>query len=139
VKRTGSSAPATSQEAWPGVAPNGLTPRGSEPQWNADRRARFAKRAPRPLGAEVGLRVCRRSASLLLLLFRRVVLSEAKPTRLVRFGEAQLGHVASLFCPPYKEWRLQNSGAQRAARTYSLIRPREAGEGDHAKHGGGGL
>ena len=41
----GSRAPATSQEAWPGVAPNGLTPCGSEPWRNADRRARFAKRA----------------------------------------------------------------------------------------------
>src|SRR5208282_3911170 len=37
------------------------------PWWNAGRRARSAERAPRPYGAEVGLRACRRSASLLFV------------------------------------------------------------------------
>ena len=51
---TGSSAPAASQEAWPGVAPKGPTPRRQEPRWNADRRARPAGRAPHARWPEVG-------------------------------------------------------------------------------------
>jgi hypothetical protein len=38
---TGSSALVTSQEAWPGVAPEGRKPRRQEPRWNAVRRARY--------------------------------------------------------------------------------------------------
>ncbi len=70
---TGSSAPATSQEAWPGVAPKGRTPRRQEPRWNADRRARPAGRAPRPMARRMDTCVCRRSAS-----FSFVIASEAK-------------------------------------------------------------
>jgi hypothetical protein len=53
-------------------------------------------------------------------------------------------HSSSLIVPGFRFapsglLGLQNSGAtKRAAGMVSLIRPRAAGEGDHAKHGGGG-
>jgi hypothetical protein len=37
-----------------------------------------------------------------------------------------------------RQWLGIARALSRAARTMRLIRPREAGEGDHAKHGGGG-
>jgi hypothetical protein len=51
----------------------------------------------------------------------RVVLSEAKPTRLQRFDDAQRGHDALRLSPPYRIGFSNNSGASasRARRTLS--------------------
>ena len=42
------------------------SPLGTEPRWDADRRARSDERAPCPYGTEMKTCVCRRSASLFL-------------------------------------------------------------------------
>src|SRR6202167_5507970 len=51
-------------EAWPRLSLGMNSPIGTEPWWNAEWRARFAKRAPRREVRLVSTRVVRRSASL---------------------------------------------------------------------------
>src|ERR1700691_6737504 len=52
-------------EAWPRLSLGMNSPNGTEPWWDAERRARGDPRAPHPAGRGRWLRVCRRSASLL--------------------------------------------------------------------------
>ena len=52
-------------EAWPRLSLGMNSPNGTEPWWDAERRARGDPRAPHPAGCGRWLRVCRRSASLL--------------------------------------------------------------------------
>src|ERR1700693_4792201 len=71
-----------SQEAWPEAEPWGrILPTGREPRWNAGKRARSKRARAASQDAAVGdLRL----PAFRFLQFCRVVLSEAKPTRLGR-------------------------------------------------------
>src|SRR6202522_877268 len=51
-------------EAWPRLSLGMNSPIGTEPWWDAERRARSALRAPHPERCGGWIRVCRRSASL---------------------------------------------------------------------------
>jgi hypothetical protein len=106
-------------EAWPRLSLGMNSPIGTEPWWDAERRARSALRAPHPERCGGWIRVCRRSAS--LLSFRPYISwLEAQIVRMPVSTAGVLwrrsGRRAKKFLP-----RDDDSGADRIARTIPYV------------------
>ena len=100
-------------EAWPRLSLGMNSPIGTEPWWNAERRARSALRAPHPAGCGGWLRVSRRSASLLSFLTFVARSTDREITGIHRrHSLAKIGAESEEFL-----LRDDDSGADRIART----------------------
>src|SRR3984957_4915691 len=80
-------------EAWPRLSLGMNSPIGTEPWWDAERRARSALRAPHPKRCGGWIRVCRRSASLLFSVLTFVARSADREATGVhrRYSLAKIG------------------------------------------------
>ncbi len=104
-------------EAWPRLSLGMNSPIGTEPWWNAEWRARFAKRAPHREMRLVPTRVVRRSAS---FFFLRTSWLEAQIVRLPATTAGILWRRSVQRAEKFSS-RDNDSGADHIARTITLV------------------
>ena len=121
-------------EAWPRLSLGMNSPNGREPWWDAERRARSALRAPHPAGCGRWLRVSRRSASLLSSV--REMWLEVQIVRMPVSTAGVLWRRSVRRAEKFSS-RDDDSGADRIARTRSLVSPLPACGGEGVRSGAG--